>query len=90
MLLISYDISNTKLRTRFSKFLEKYGQRIQYSVFEIKNSERILKNIETHIKQDFEKKFTQSDSILIFHLCDKCTITRYGYAKNQESDILIV
>jgi CRISPR-associated protein Cas2 len=70
--------------------LEKYGERIQYSVFEIKNSERVLKNIETEIKQYFEKKFTQSDSILIFHLSEKCTITRYGYAKNRESDILIV
>lgn len=90
MLLISYDISNTKLRTRFAKFLEKYGQRIQYSVFEIKNSERVLNNIETQIKQDFEKKFKQTDSILIFHLSDKCKITRYGYAKNIESDILIV
>jgi len=90
MLLVSYDISNDKLRTRFAKFLQKYGERIQYSVFEIKNSERILKNIETRIKLDFEKKFTQNDSILIFHLTENCTITRYGYAKNRESDILIV
>ncbi|MEW6527944.1 MAG: CRISPR-associated endonuclease Cas2 [Spirochaetota bacterium] len=90
MLLISYDISNTKLRTRFSKFLEKYGERIQYSVFEIKNSERVLNNIETEIKQYFEKKFGQTDSILIFHLSEKCRITRYGYAKNVENDILIV
>ncbi len=90
MLLISYDISNTKLRTKFSKFLEKYGERIQYSVFEIKNSERVLNNIETEIKQYFEKKFGQTDSILIFHLSEKCKITRYGYAKNIENDVLIV
>jgi CRISPR-associated protein Cas2 len=89
MLLISYDISNTKLRTKFSKFLEKYGERIQYSVFEIKNSERVLENIESQIRQYFEKKFSQDDSIMIFHLSASCKITRYGYAKNQESDILI-
>lgn len=90
MLIISYDISNTKLRTRFSKFLGKFGGRIQYSVFEIKNSERVLKNIETQIQQHFGKKFEQTDSILIFNLSETCKVTRYGYAKNIESDILIV
>lgn len=90
MLLISYDISDTKLRTKFSKFLEKFGERIQYSVFEIKNSERILKNIETQIKNNFAKRFSQNDSILIFHLSENCKIMRYGYAKNRESDIIIV
>ena len=43
MLIISYDISNDKLRTKFSKFLCKFGYRLQYSVFEIKNSKRILR-----------------------------------------------
>ena len=90
MLLISYDISDTKLRTKFSKFLEKYGERIQYSVFEIKNSERVLKNIEAELRNYFEKKFTQNDSILIFHLSENCKITRYGNAKNRETDVLIV
>ena len=36
MLIISYDISETKVRTKFSKFLQKFGRRIQLSVFEIK------------------------------------------------------
>ena len=39
MLLISYDISNDKVRTKFAKYLSKYGFRLQYSVFEITNSE---------------------------------------------------
>ncbi|EQA36612.1 CRISPR-associated endonuclease Cas2 [Leptospira inadai serovar Lyme str. 10] len=90
MLLISYDISDTKLRTRFAKFLKKFGERLQYSVFEIRNSERVLINIETQIKQYFEKKFSQNDSIIIFHMSAHCKITRYGFAKNQETDLLIL
>ena len=89
MLLISYDISDTKLRTKFSKYLLKYGERLQYSVFEIKNSERVLVNIETQIKQYFEKRFSQDDSIMIFHMSPSCKITRCGYEKNQERDVLI-
>ncbi|XDD49675.1 CRISPR-associated endonuclease Cas2 [Leptospira sp. WS92.C1] len=90
MLLISYDIHQTKLRTKFSKFLKKYGERLQYSVFEIKNSDRVLENIQTQIKYYFEKRFSQDDSIIIFQMSKQCKITRYGYAKNQESDVLIV
>jgi CRISPR-associated protein Cas2 len=90
MIIISYDISDNKLRTRFSKFISKYGHRIQYSVYEIDNSERILDNIITNIQTIFERKFTQEDSVLIFHLSKTCEIIRLGYAKNEESDIIII
>ncbi len=90
MILLSYDISNDKLRTRFSKFLSKYGHRLQYSVFEIDNSETILKNVITQIKTTFEKLFTENDSVLIFKLSASCEIIRMGYAKNEEKDIIII
>lgn len=90
MLLVSYDISNTKLRTKFSKFLQKYGVRLQYSVFQIKNSDRVLEIIQTQIKYYFEKRFSQEDSIIILQMSQNCKITRYGYLKNQDSDLLII
>ena len=90
MLIISYDISNDKLRTKFSKFLSKFGGRLQYSVFEIRNSDRALENITTQITAHFEKQFSQSDSILILDLSKQCKITRYGYAKNTETDLVII
>ena len=52
MLLISYDISNDKVRTKFAKYLSKFGFRLQYSVFEITNSETVLHNIETEIRSN--------------------------------------
>ena len=57
MILISYDIQNDKLRTKFAKYIKKYGYRLQYSVFEITNSKNVLKNIMCEIKNMFEKKF---------------------------------
>lgn len=90
MILISYDISNNKLRSRFSKFIKKYGIRIQYSVFEITNSKRMLNNIMCEIKNEFENKFTQADSVIIIETSENCKITKFGFAKNEESDILIV
>lgn len=89
MILLSYDIANDKLRTQFSRFLTKYGHRIQYSVFEIDNSKSMLSNIISIIKIKFEPRFTQNDSIFIFNLSATCEIIRMGYAKNEESDIII-
>ncbi len=90
MLLISYDISDDKLRTKFSKFIKKYGRSLQYSVYEIKNSPRVLRIIMTEIEEKFEEKFQLSDSVLIFPICEACDkkIKRYGYAANEEQDVV--
>lgn len=90
MILISYDISDDKKRTHFSKYLEKFGHRIQYSVFEIDNSERVLRNIMADINNKFMKQFSQRDSVYVFMLSPSCKITRYGYAKNEENDLIIL
>lgn len=90
MLLLTYDISDTKLRTRFNKFIKKFGRRLQFSVYEIKNSPRIKNIILLEIEKTFGPKFQNTDSILIFNLCKGCydKITRYGYAVNEEEEVL--
>lgn len=90
MIIVSYDISDTKLRTKFAKFLSKFGHRLQYSMFKIDASERMLSVIEANIKNKFEKQFQQTDSIMIFRLSNTCKITRYGYAKNDEDSLIII
>lgn len=92
MLIISYDIKNDKLRTQFSKLLEKYGYRLQYSVFQIKNSNRILDLIITEIRHRFEKQFSKTDSIMIFRYSKASTdkIIKFGYAKNMDDDIIFM
>lgn len=90
MLMVSYDISNDKLRIRFSKFLSKFGHRLQYSVFEIHNSDRFLENITTKIECYFSKQFQQTDSVMIFKMSKTCEITKYGYAKNVDEDLIVL
>ncbi len=90
MLLISYDISDDKVRTKFAKFLSRFGFRLQYSVFEITNSETVLQNIENEIKNVYMKAFTEEDSVIIFNLSASCRKTCYGYAKNEEKDVFII
>lgn len=90
MVIISYDISNDKLRTNFSKYLSRFGHRIQYLVFEIDNSMRILDNILEDIRNRYEKRFSQEDSVIVFVLSKTCKTIRYGYAKNEETDFKII
>ena len=90
MIIVSYDISDDKLRTKFSKYLSRFGHRLQYSVFERENSERILNNIRADIANKFEKRFSQSDSVIIFILSSSCKTERYGYAKNEEKQMVLI
>ena len=90
MLIIAYDFSDNEIRTKFSKFLKKFGRKIQYSVYEIKNSQRVLQNILDEIELKYKKEFKNTDSILIFQVCEGCKkkIVRYGYASNEEKEIV--
>lgn len=90
MIIISYDISDTKKRTRFSKYIQKFGHRLQYSVYEIDNSEKILYNIITDINNNFSKSFDQTDSVYIFQLSSTCKVQKFGYAKNEDESLIIV
>jgi CRISPR-associated protein Cas2 len=90
MLIVCYDISNDKIRTNLADFLSKFGYRLQYSVFEIRNSERVLKNIITEIENTYVKHFTESDSIVIFNLSETCKKTCYGYAKHADEEFILV
>ena len=90
MVIISYDISDTKKRNKFSKFIQKFGRRLQYSVYEIDNSEKILYNIVTEINHRFSKLFDQSDSVYIFQMSATCKVQKFGYAKNEDAALLVV
>lgn len=90
MLIVSYDFTNDKTRTKFSKFLEKYGWRMQYSVFVVKNSPRALRNITTEINVRYKKFFKNTDSIVIFPVCLVCKgkVARYGCAKHEMENVV--
>ena len=87
---MAYDFTCDKTRTRFAKFLSKYGRKLQYSVYEIRNSGRVLQNILREVELKYKKQFTGADSIIIFRLgeWEKENVIRYGYAKNDEAEVV--
>jgi CRISPR-associated protein Cas2 len=88
MLVISYDITNDKLRSRFSKMLTKNGAiRLQMSVYEVNNSKRMLDNIIVSIETNFRTKFSGEDSVIIFDVNAEKMI-KYGNAIHRDKDIV--
>lgn len=90
MIIVSYDISNNKKRAKFNKYIRKFGHMLQYSVYEIENSPKILNNIFADINNKWLKQFDQTDSVYIFKMSSSCEIFKYGFAKNENEDLLIV
>ncbi len=88
MLVISYDISDDKLRTNFSKMLTKHGAiRLQFSVYEVNNTDRVLNNLMVMIEEMFAKKFGGGDSVIIFDV-SAVKLKKYGNALHRDTDVV--
>ncbi|MBE7546925.1 CRISPR-associated endoribonuclease Cas2 1 [Candidatus Kuenenia stuttgartiensis] len=67
--LVSYDIPETRRRTKLAKILEDFGDRVQYSVFECILDEKLLGKM---IKRIQEIIIAEDDSIRIYSICAGC------------------
>jgi CRISPR-associated protein Cas2 len=92
MYIVCYDISSDKVRAKFAKFVRKYGRPLQYSVIELKSSDRFLKIVLDEIEYKFSKLFSYSDSVLIFPV-DKVALNntyRYGHNAQEEETVISI
>lgn len=88
MIIVSYDIKDDKLRTRFAKMLRSQGAvRLQFSVYEINNTQRIIENIKTIIVEKFSKLFTWEDSVMIFNASQE-SVLKFGNAIHQDTEVV--
>lgn len=87
MIIVSYDITDNKMRTNFSKMLKKHGAiRLQFSVYEVVNTKRIMDNLIAKIEA-YSKHFTYDDSVIIFDV-DSDKLTKYGNAIHQDRSVV--
>jgi len=89
VIIVAYDITDNKLRGHLSKYLEKFGVRVQFSVFEIQNSKRVLDIVLNGIESKFKKRFEPGDSIYIFKANHNDTI-RYGSAALIDNGLIFL
>lgn len=70
MYVISYDLSNNRLRNKVAKELENYGRRVQYSVFECRISKAQMRELYGKLLPIIQKE--PEGSIRIYLLCAGC------------------
>jgi len=72
--LVTYDISETKIRNKLSNLLSKFGNRVQLSCFEIECTDSELKKILSKIEETIDPS---TDSVFFFPI-----------TKNMENAVL--
>lgn len=88
MIVVSYDIKDDKVRTQFSKLLQKSGAiRLQYSVYEVVNTKRVFDNMLILIEDYVSKHLTGADSIIVFDVSNM-KLRKYGNAIHRDKDIV--
>jgi CRISPR-associated protein Cas2 len=89
--LVTYDISNDQRRTKVAKILEDFGDRVQYSVFEMElDRADQLDEMQVRLEKVID---SQADSIRIYFLCQGCQtkIAILGQGKvYQDEEVYII
>lgn len=70
MYVISYDLSNNRLRQKVAKELENYGKRVQYSVFECDISQKQLDILYPKLARIMQEE--DEGNIRIYTICKNC------------------
>lgn len=87
MIIVSYDITDDKMRTNFSKMLRKHGAiRLQFSVYEVVNTKRVMDNLIAKIEA-YSKHFTYDDSVIVFDV-NSDNLTKYGNAIHRDQPVV--
>jgi len=67
--VIAYDVVDDRRRNKIARWLERYGERVQYSVFEMyltdEEWKRLKKGLERHLDPE-------EDSVRVYRLCAVC------------------
>jgi len=89
--LVTYDITDDQRRTKIAKILEDFGDRVQYSVFEMELDRAEQRDdMQTRLAKVIDAR---TDSVRIYFLCQGCRtkITILGQGKvYQDEDVYIV
>lgn len=68
-IVVAYDISDDRRRTRLHDLLEDYGSPVQYSVFECVLTDKQIAQMQRRVRSKI--KVTQ-DAVRYYRLCETC------------------
>lgn len=85
-IVVAYDISDDKRRSRVMKLLEQVGKRINLSVFECMVTDSTLQQLKNDIGRKINRK---EDYVVIYPICMNC-YTKIEYLLPEERNFDIV
>ena len=87
--IIAYDVADDRRRYRICKALERYGMRIQYSVFELSMTRKELYKLVDHLNGLIDNTV---DRLLVLQLCGGChaAVGRYGNMTSYEPEQTLI
>ena len=76
-LIVAYDIRNPRRLTKVANIIGDYGERIQYSVFEMEISQECFAQLVKRVADVLDKDV---DGVKYFEICERClaAIVRLG------------
>ena len=80
--LVAYDVRDPKRLRRTAKILEGYGERIQYSIFRIRVTDKKLEKI----RWELSEVLSEVDDLLIIPLCSRCSGKVNTLSRGDRSD----
>lgn len=86
LVLVIYDIVNNKKRTKFVKFLENYGVRVQKSAFEM----IITLNQYNELISKIPYYISEEDNIRVYKLKADGEVVSWGSGMTQAEEIIIL
>ena len=87
--LVSYDIRDTKRLHKVAKLMERYGTRVQLSVFECHLSDKQFQQLQLFINKLINQ---EKDSVRFYRLCESCykNITLLGLGSVSQEDFYFI
>jgi len=81
--LVTYDISDNRIREKVSRFLLRFGKRVQLSCFEVECDEADLKCIVKFLQESIDN---MTDSVFLFPISKNMdvSIVRLGQVEKNE------
>lgn len=67
--LVCYDISSPKRLQKIGHYCEKFGIRLQKSIFQIDTDKETLQQMLSGIKELMNRKY---DSLIVYPICEDC------------------
>ena len=90
-ILVSYDITDDRRRTKLVKVLKDYGSRVQYSVFELQISDAQLEKLLGQVEKVIN---AADDNVRYYTLCNSCVKKVIVQGQNnktfQEEEYIII